>query len=222
MTRLSHWGALVAAVALAGCGWRAEAASAKPGYTAAGLYNSANSYARAGKPGMAVLYYERAQLLAPNDPDIEANLRRVRESSRLPPESPDWLARLAALSGPTEISWIGLIGFAMAGIAMVAGRRYARYRWTRRMALLLGIALVSLTAANGMLVWPRMHEAVIVAGPAPVRVSPVPMGDALLTLPEAVTVKATVEHEGFVLIQTASGQTGWVSRANLIRVVPQE
>ena len=33
-----------------------------------------NSYARAGKPGLAVLNYERAALLAPDDPDINANL----------------------------------------------------------------------------------------------------------------------------------------------------
>jgi len=32
------------------------------------LYNLANAYARAGKPGLAVLNYERAKLLEPNDP----------------------------------------------------------------------------------------------------------------------------------------------------------
>ena len=34
-----------------------------PGYSAAGLYNLANYYARQGKPGMAVLNYERAPAL---------------------------------------------------------------------------------------------------------------------------------------------------------------
>ena len=53
------------------------AAPTEPGYSADGLYNLANSYARAGKPGLAVLNYERADLLKPNDPDIEANLRYV-------------------------------------------------------------------------------------------------------------------------------------------------
>jgi len=40
-------------------------AKSEEGYSAAGLYNLANSYARAGQPGMAVLNYERARLLAP-------------------------------------------------------------------------------------------------------------------------------------------------------------
>ncbi len=60
---------------------QACAAPVPAGYSAAGLYNLANSYARAGKPGMAVLNYERARLLSPNDPDVEANLRFVRSSA---------------------------------------------------------------------------------------------------------------------------------------------
>src|SRR6202011_968808 len=54
------------------------------GYSAANLYNLANSYARQGKLGMAVLNYERASLLSPNDPDVEANLRYVRAASHVP------------------------------------------------------------------------------------------------------------------------------------------
>ena len=51
-------------------------APAQAGYSAATLYNYANAFARAGKPGFAVLNYERARLLDPSDPDIDANLDR--------------------------------------------------------------------------------------------------------------------------------------------------
>ena len=57
--------------------------SPQPRYSADGLYNLANSYARAGKPGLAVLNYERAALLAPYDPDIAANLEYVRTSAHV-------------------------------------------------------------------------------------------------------------------------------------------
>src|SRR6202161_2860169 len=56
--------------------------SSPPRYSADGLYNLANSYARAGKPGLAVLNYERAALLAPDDPDINANLAYVRTAAQ--------------------------------------------------------------------------------------------------------------------------------------------
>jgi hypothetical protein len=222
MIRRTHLRESIMVAALLGISVPAAAAPPEPAYSAAGLYNLANSYAIAGKPGMAVLYYERARLLAPNDPDIEANLRYVQASSRLAPESSSWIERVGAVGSPNELSWAGVIGWSIMGISMVAGRRYSGYRWTRRIAFILGSALIGLTVSSGLLLWPRLHQAVIVKDAAPVLVSPVPMADTLFVLPEASTVETTAEHEGFVLVQTASGQTGWVSRANLVRVVPQK
>jgi hypothetical protein len=204
-------------------------------YSAAALYNLANSYARAGKPGLAVLNYERASLLAPNDPDIDANLRYVRESSHLPPETPNRFVRAATVAAPTVLSWMGLVGVFMIGASVLAGlssrRRWmpsrhrwapSRHRWLRRIALGCGVALVGMTIANGVVLWPKLHEAVVITGATPVRVSPVPMGDPLFVLPEAETVRMAAEHDEFVLVQTKTGRTGWVSRANLAPVVPRK
>jgi hypothetical protein len=101
MTTRAPLTAFIIGLMLVGC--QAQARSAQAGYSAADLYNAANAYARAGKPGMAVLHYERARLLAPNDPDIEANLRLVREPLRLPSESRNALARAVTLASPTSI-----------------------------------------------------------------------------------------------------------------------
>ena len=54
-------------IALALFGAASHAAQAPSGYSAPALYNRANAYARAGKPGLAVLNYERAKLLEPKD-----------------------------------------------------------------------------------------------------------------------------------------------------------
>jgi hypothetical protein len=210
---------------LIGC--QTQARSAQAGYSAAALYNAANAYARTGKPGMAVLNYERASLLAPKDPDIEANLRLVREPLRLPSESRNALARAVTLAGPTTIAWIGVIGVLIVGVSLLAGQihrrhRLDRYRGIRCAATVVGMAMIGLTVANGVVVWPRLHEAVVIANKTAVRVSPAPMGDPLLVLPEAETVKMTAEHEGFVLVQTRDGRSGWAARASLAPVVPFE
>jgi hypothetical protein len=202
-------------------GWQARAQSTQAGYSAVGLYNAANAYARAGKPGMAVLNYERASLLAPNDPDIEANLRLVREPLRLPSESRNALARAVPRAGPTLLAWSGVMGLLIVGVSLLAGV-YPRHRLVRRAATVIGVAMIGLTAANGVLVWPKLHEAVVIASNTAVRVSPAPMGDPLFTLTEAETVKMTAEHEGFVLVQTHAGRTGWAARASLAPVVPSE
>jgi hypothetical protein len=203
-------------------GWQARAQSTPAGYSAAGLYNTANAYARAGKPGMAVLNYERASLLAPNDPDIEANLRLVRERLRLPSESRNALARALTRAGPSSLAWCGVMGLLIIGVSLLAGQIYPRPRLVRRTATVIGAAMIGLTVANGVVLWPTLHEGVVISSNTAVRVSPVPMGDPLFILTEAETVKMTAEHEGFVLVQARSGRTGWAARASLAPVVPSE
>jgi len=197
---------------------QAPAQSPDSGYSAASLYNSANSYARAGKPGLAVLNYERASLLAPTDPDIQANLRLVRASSRVPMGPQPWFARAALAADPTSMSWIGTIGLTLIGASLLSARLYPRRRWMRGVAALLGVAMIALTACNAMFVWSQLHTGVVITADTPARVSPVPMGAPLFVLPEAETVTMTGEHEGFVLIETRTGKLGWVARANIAPV----
>jgi type IV secretory pathway VirB2 component (pilin) len=195
--------------------------SSQPRYSADGLYNLANSYARAGKPGLAVLNYERATLLAPGDADINANLEYVRASAHVPPERRSRLARIVQAANPTLAAWIGVLGIALVGVGLLASKLVPRFQWLRAGGILLGVALIALTVSNAMLLWPRMHEAVVLIDQTPVRVSPVPMGDTAFVLREAETVTITGEHEDFLLIRTRGELSGWVARANLGTVVPQ-
>ena len=193
---------------------------AQPRYSADSLYNLANSYARAGKPGLAVLNYERASLLAPDDVDINANLEYVRASAHVPTEPRTRFARVAQAASPTVAAWIGVLGIALVGGGLLARRIAPRFQWLRAGSILLGVALIALTVSNAMLLWPRMHEAVVLVNQTPARVSPVPMGDTAFVLREAETVTMTAEHEDFILIRTRGGLSGWVARANLGAVVP--
>jgi hypothetical protein len=196
-----------------------HAQSAQEGYSAAGLYNLGNAYMRQGKAGMAVLNYERANLLSPNDPDIDANLSYVLTSSHLPTPSRSTFERQVRFASPFAVFWIGVIGLVIVGGSALAAQLSFRHPWLRRTALLLGVCMISLTACNALVLRPLLHDGVVIAGATPVRVSPVPMGDALFLLPEAETVKITAEHEGFFLVQTRTGRTGWVSRSSVAPVV---
>ena len=189
-------------------------------YSADGLYNLANSYARAGKPGLAVLNYERAALLAPYDPDIAANLEYVRTSAHVPPEPLSRFARIAQTASPALAAWLGVVGIALVGAALLAKRAPPRLRWLRACGILLGVALITLTLSNAMSLWPRMHEAVVLINQTPALVSPVPMADTAFVLPEAETVTMTAKHEDFILVRTRGGLSGWVARANRGAVVP--
>ena len=210
---------LIVGLALS-CG-QTLAQPSQPQYSADNLYNLANSYARAGKPGLAVLNYERASMLAPDDADINANLEYVRASAHVPTEPRTPFARIAQAVNPTLAAWIGVLGIVLAGVGLLARTLAPRFQWLWTGGILLGVTLVALTVSNAMLLWPRMHEAVVLINQTPARVSPVPMGDTAFVLREAETVTMTAEHEDFILIRTRGGLSGWVARGNLGTVVPQ-
>jgi hypothetical protein len=121
---------------------------------------------------------------------------------------------------PTLASWIGVLGWLLVAAALLAGRLQALPRWARRTAVIVGSALIGITTANGVTLWPRLHEAIVIAGTAPVRVSPAPMGEALFALREGEAVRIAGEHEGFVLVRASAGRAGWVWHADLVPVVP--
>jgi len=189
-------------------------------YSADGLYNQANAYARAGKLGLAVLHYERAAVLAPGDPDIRANLEYVRAAAHVPTEPVGPFERVAGAVGPVLAAWLGAVGIALIGVMVVAGKALPRLRWIRRGGIVAGAALVALAFSNAMVLWPRVHEGVVLINKTPARVSPVPMGDTAFVLPEAQTISITAAYGDFVLIRTRDGQSGWVGRANIGAVVP--
>ena len=190
------------------------------GWSSAALYNLGNAYARAGNAGLAVLNYERASLLAPADSDIEANLVLVRRSVGLPVEPRNRWYRAVGAVGPTVAAAIGAVGWLLVASAVFAARLPAVRRVAQGAQLVAGIALIGFTVANGMTVWPRLHEAIVIAGTTPVHVSPALMGEALFTLTEGEAVAIAGEHEGFLLVRAPSGRAGWVWHADLVSVVP--
>jgi hypothetical protein len=216
--RASMFPMLIAGLAL----WAGQACAqpSQPLYSADGLYNLGNSYARAGKPGLAVLSYERAALLAPGDPDINANLAYVRASAHVSMKPRSRFERLAEATSPGLAAWLGVLGVALVGIGLLASKVAPRFLWIPRAGILIGVALIGLTLSNAMLLWPRIHEAVVLVDQTPARVSPAPMGDAAFVLREAESVTMTAAHEDFMLIRTGGGRSGWVARANLGAVVP--
>jgi tetratricopeptide (TPR) repeat protein len=230
MTRSALCGMLITALALLGAVCHPapapapaptpSATSAPTAYSAPALYNLANAYARAGKPGLAVLNYERAKLLDPNDPDIDANLRHVREAAGLPPESRSRVDRLVGFSSPRILAWVGVLGLLLAGVSALLRVRAKAHRRKLLAAMLAGFCLLGLSVRNAVALWPILHEAVVTAHSAQVHVSPVTTEAPLFELPEATLVKVRAEHDDFVLIQTAAGRTGWMQHANLAPIVP--
>jgi hypothetical protein len=199
----------------------APSAPASAGYSSSALYNSANAYARAGKPGLAVLNYERAKLLDPIDPDIEPNLDRVRQRASLPPLPANALIRLSHAIPPEAVAWIGFVGLLLAGSSLLSRELFPRHRGKLLAVALFGFCLLGITLGCAIAVYPTLQEAVVVGHSVEVRVSPTLLEEPLFVLPEAEIVSVGAEHEGFMLIRNSAGRTGWAPNANLALVVPK-
>ena len=129
---------LILGLALSG-GQSAGSNPAQPRYSADGLYNLANSYARAGKPGLAVLNYERAALLATDDPDINANLDYVRAARTCATwNRPAVLHASPRPLSPTLSAWAGVPGVALVGVGLWPGRVAPRLRRAGFVGILIG------------------------------------------------------------------------------------
>jgi hypothetical protein len=220
------YGTALAALMLAlgaGIALGATAAPAQPvtSYSAAQLYNLANDYAREGKSGLAVLNYERARLLAPRDPDVQANLRYVVEAAGLPAVTGNWFDRHAASLRSGNLFWLGCIGILLAGSSALARRIDPRHRIALRAVSAVGAASVVLALCAAAALWPVMSEAVVIAPTTVQRVAPVTVAEPLNTLHEAQIVTVEAQRKDFVLVRTTGGQTGWVVRADLAPIVPR-
>jgi len=190
-------------------------------YSAPTLYNLGNQAARAGNPAAAVLDYERAGLLAPNDADIRTNLRVVQESARISPQQVGWLARHDRLAAPNLMYWVGMLGLLLGGGALLAHRLRVPGRKPLAALATIGAAMVMLSIGDAVALIPALNEAVVMRV-SPASVSPVAGADAQFTVPAAEIVQIRDHHQGFLLIRDSQNREGWIPAANAMRVIPAE
>ncbi len=195
------------------------AASAPSGFSAPQLYNLANAYARSGQTALAVLAYERARVLAPTDPDLLANLHRVRESAGLPTSSGSWLEHYGRFANPNVWYWVGIAGLALGGGCLLMLRRQAGFRALLGAGATLGLVLAGASSLNAAATFGALSESVVLRQ-APAGVSPVAGAEPLFSIPAAATVRVLDRHAGFELIRDSQGREGWVAAGDLAAVIP--
>jgi hypothetical protein len=214
----------IALVGLAALGVsRAESVQQPPmpsSYSAAALYDLGNFYARMDRPALAVLNYERARVFAPADPDIQANLRHVRESVGAPPQSGGWLRQHDRWANPNTVYWIGLFGLALAGTSLLLRRSTLGHRTVLGTGVAIGAAFMALALGDAFATASTLHEAVAMFA-TPASASPISGAEPLFTVPLADVVSVRDEHGGFDLIADSQGREGWVAGSNLQPVIPR-
>lgn len=199
---------------------RLESVIADRGYAPGALYDLGNAYLRDGEPGLAILQYERARLLAPVDPAIAHNLALAREAAGVsaPPSSPleqvaaRWPARRWMLAGFLALALFVLgclgLGVLRRGRGAVAGATVVSGLVAAACALALWVGTLG------------VHRAVVLESAVTARVSPFEEADPLFELHEGEILEATGSHEDHVHVVLPDGRTGWVPASALAPIVP--
>lgn len=184
------------------------------GVSAALFYNLANSYAQAGQSGRAILNYERALRLAPNDPDIRANLDLVRKEKGLFQEERSVQQRFVELLSLNQ--WIVLLAAALVFLAQalllpsaLALKRSFRYGLAGTAMLLGGLAAAGAVGQYGS--W---QDGVVLASEARLRISPFDGAASVGMIQEGRLLRPGKRYNDYVLVTDESGRSGWLKETS--------
>lgn len=197
------------------------------GYRSAILnYNLGNAYFKIGELANALLWYERAQRLAPNNEDIKHNIAfvnlKLTDKIEVLPEIfiVRWWKSLASLcSGKawTTLSILFNIILFTALLFMFLSRR----NWIRKTGLTVAcISLVfiilSIIFAHRQTYYHQNNpEGIIISTVISGKSTPENDGTDLFIIHEGLKVKITGEMNEWVEIQIPNGEKGWIKAENL-------
>ncbi len=189
------------------------------GFSARGLVARAEADLAAGHPGLAILSYRRARLLAPRAPAVTTGLARAESMAGLPADDASGAMRVARRLDADEWGWLGMIGLILAGAGLVA-LSWGLIRRGGFLALTLGgLGMASVGFLSAAEVTPPPDRAIVIAPDTAARIAPFEKAEQAFTVPEgaAVTVERTYDH--YALIACPEGR-GWVPEKGVEMILP--
>lgn len=181
------------------------------GLSASLLYNLGNSYARNGQVGRAILNYERALRLAPEDSDIRGNLDLVRREQGLFQEEKTLGHRFISLLGLNQWIWLTTYSFVLfAGILLLPF--FPALKCSSRYGIALCSLFVAIAACSGTIgQYQQWHDGVVVAPDARLKVSPFESAASVGTIQEGRLLRPGKVHKQHVLVVDEAGRSGWLA-----------
>jgi len=185
------------------------------------LYNAGNAFFKTGDNASAILFYERARLVAPADEDIDYNLQiarsRVTDRFETVPQLffVRWFDFLALLASTNIWAVTAIAMFVAAMLFAVIFLTFARARgrllsfWLAVAALLLSVLTVSLALRNNSLV-NNNSRAVVTCSIVTGRSAPGDNGSELFVIHSGATVTVEQELGDFLEVRLPDGNKGWI------------
>jgi tetratricopeptide (TPR) repeat protein len=190
------------------------------GYSAAVLFDLGNAELRLHKVGDAIVDYERARWLAPQDPDIIANLRYARRQAGLAAPEESWSEHLTDALSPNGWAWLASGALFVLCAELLGSRLRRDYRgyWS-----LLNVVCVLTLMVAGLAVllrYQQLDRAILAAKNTPALLSPFAGAKTAYEFSAGQVVQVESTHGGFGFVRDTSGHSGWVANGQIALLVP--
>ena len=179
------------------------------------FYNIANAYLKAHDIGQAILWYERAKVLAPNDPDLKFNLKYanslVRDKKGEVMNLMDvlffWDRLVSVKTVQITAIFFSFLFFIWAGFRIIKKQRV--FSGTGIILCSIFVLVTALTCVNYYQRSARLY-AVIVKQEVAVRSGVTDASTKLFSLHAGTKVGVEEQRDGYLKIVFSKGKVGWV------------
>ena len=182
-------------------------------------YNTGNAYLKAGDLGRAVLWYERAKALIPNDPDLAFNLDYamglVKDKTESSPDISEvlffWDRLFPARTLQVTAVLFSFVFFAWASVRVIKNRKI--FSGT---GIVLCVIFALVTMMTAVLYYQKAFSpsAVIIQEEVAVRAGTTDTATLLFSLHAGTKVRVEDRREGYLKIRFSKDRIGWVKTAD--------
>jgi tetratricopeptide (TPR) repeat protein len=192
------------------------------GQSASLLFNCGNAEFKAGHLGKAIAAYRQAELLAPRDADIRANLAFVRNqvqgASLHESRWQNWTGSLTLNEGTVLTAGFFWVIFGLLAVRQIKPALVPRLRGVTRLTVVLTLfsgTVLALQAASHF----TASVAVVTGAEATARSGPFDDAQSVFTAHDGAELRVLDRHNDWVQAADGSGKTGWLSRKQ-VAVLP--
>ncbi len=191
------------------------------GFAPGVLYNLANSYAKTGKVGKAIVNYERALKLSPGDSDILGNLELLRRENGLFQRESSFIGKTIHLLDINQWTVLGALALAtLTGVLLYAFIS----RLSRRVLITLCcccLMVMSLTATGVAVLYRDWQTGIVVDSHTALLISPFPGAETAGNIQEGRQVIPGEHHGRYLHVEEETGRSGWIPSTSLEPIVPR-
>lgn len=200
------------------------------GYSSARLYyNMGNAYYKQGQIGRAILYYNRALVLAPSMDDAQYNLEiaeaQTKDKIAVVPEFflNRWMRTLRSSISCSAWSIMSVLFFGVVLLfvlifllgSRIRVRKAGFYGAVVALLLFVVVTLFGISARNTIIDRPG---AIVMSSAISVKSSPDRAATDLFVLHEGTKVEISSEIDGWCEVTIADGKKGWTESGHLERI----